>query len=150
MYGAEFFFTSKYNPRLHVKKISAPYDHSWFSYNFSKIAFIAISIHGGALLRGQPSLVDRRFLHSSLVWSGPWPNPVGSLKIKYTRKDKYKHTLWKVVPLKVQAGFTLRFMERNTFFAIYRKMLYLMKNSWEQAACSRLEEVRAKCQEEWY
>ena len=36
------FFTSRYNPRLNVKKISASYVHSWFFYNFSKIAFIPI------------------------------------------------------------------------------------------------------------
>jgi len=31
------FFTSRYNPRLNVKKISASYVHFWFFYNFSKI-----------------------------------------------------------------------------------------------------------------
>ena len=35
-YGAEIFFTSRYNPRLNVKKISASYVHLWFFFQFFK------------------------------------------------------------------------------------------------------------------
>jgi len=37
MYEAEILFTSRYNPRLNVKKISASYVHFWFFTIFQKL-----------------------------------------------------------------------------------------------------------------